>query len=307
MHTFPNGLSSLPPETPISSRPAGPLATDPRQSVLSLRQFLESSGDLEHLLSQPFPAILGPDTRERLLSFGFSPGFAPPPFSAAANRPEPQTPCPMPDERTFTSISQVLFPSVPEQAPTEPAHPVSGAPEAASNPSLTGSETPMAVEFLKTQLGFAESQRCERDERIEYLERQLVSSREAREKEAAELATQVSDLEEQLKELLGDRERETGRRVEELEARLRDKDVEWGREIAAAVSQAQAQCVIDRERLLSMERRKWRIQTSTLAWGCAQETASNELELVRANRLFVEIALAGLDVSIQQLRQSSVC
>jgi len=267
--------------------------------VLSLRQFLENSGDLEHLLSQPLPSVLTPEARERLLSFGFSPGFAPPPFSAAANRSHAQTPCPVSDEHTFTSISQVLFPSLPEQTPVEQAL---LAPEVVSQ-SPPGAETSAAVDLLKMQLAFAEGQRSERDARIEYLESQLVSSREAREREASELSTQVSDLEEQLKELLGDRERETGRRIDELEARLQDKDVEWECEIAAAVSRVEAQSVTDRERLLSIERRKWRVRSATMAWECAKETACNELELIRSNRRFVEVILAGLDVAIPQLRQ----
>jgi len=95
--------------------------------------------------------------------------------------------------------------------------------------------------------------------------------------------------------------------VEELEERLRDKDAELERQVAAAVSEVQEQSVADQERLLSMERRKWCIRSTASAWECAKEVAYGELELVRSNRHFVEVTLAGLDASMQQLRQSLMC
>ncbi|KAF8592059.1 hypothetical protein K439DRAFT_1626558 [Ramaria rubella] len=278
LQIFPKSGKSFPPQTPVSTRNDSTLTTDPRQSILSLRQFLENSGDLEHLLSQPLPSIFTPDARERLLSFGFSPEV-PPPFPSAVLRPEPQTPCPASDGRSFTSISQVLFPSV-------------AAPE----------EDRSAVEFLQMQLTAAENQRAERDTKIEALEKQLTMSREAREREAAELSTQVTDLEERLQELLNDREREAEKRASDLEERLRDKDTEWERNVAVAIAQVHQQSQADQDRLLNLERRKASIRSAASAWECAQEVACSELELIRANRRFVEVTLAGLDASMAQLR-----
>ena len=127
--------------------------------------------------------------------------------------------------------------------------------------------------------------------------------REAREREAAELSTQVTDLEARVQELLCDREQEAERRASEIEGRLRDKDAEWERLVMTAVAQVQEQDMADRERLLRLEQRRGSIRSAAMAWESARGIACNELELLRCNKRFVEVTLAGLDVIMQQLRQ----
>ena len=301
LHVFPEG-PNLAPHTPTSSRSISSIATDPRQSMISLRQFLENSGDLEHLLSQPLPSILTPDARERLLSFGFSPGLPPPPFPSAMLRPEPQTPCPVSDGHRPTSISQVLFPSVPSKPSTQQQHNVL---DLALNSSDSQTRTVSdggLVEILKRKLEAAEGKRAERDARIESLEKQLISLGEAREREAAELSTQVSNLEVRVQELLDDHERDSERRTSEIEERLRDKDVECDHRVVAAVAELQAQYQANQERLVSVEQRKGSMRSAAVAWKSVRDIACSELELVRYNRRFVEVTLAGLDASMGQLR-----
>lgn len=299
LKVFPGGSNAPPPQTPTSSRSISSFATDPRQSVLSLRQFLENSGDLEHLLSQPLPSILTPDARERLLSFGFSPDVPKPPFPSAALRPEPQTPCPVPDAPRYTSISQILFPSAPTQASTEQQQdPV---PDSQTS-AITDSDGSL-VESLKRKLSAAEGQRTERDAKIDGLEKQLTSLQGAREREAAELSAQVTDLEVKLQGLLDDHEREAERRASETEGRVREKDAEWERRVVTAIAQVHERELANQEHLLNVERRRASIRSAAAAWESAREIACGELEFLRCNRRFIDVILSGLDVSIQQMRQ----
>ena len=204
----------------------------------------------------------------------------------------------MQEGQTFTSISQVLFPSIPAEQQRPPAPYSAGDSQTPRNTDLDGN----LVETLKRKLATAETQRTERDAKIESLEKQLTSLREAREREAAELSTQVTDLETKLQELLGDREQEAERRASEIEGRLRDKDAEWERLVMIAIAQVQEQDRADQERLSRLEQRRGNIRSAAMAWESARKIACSELELLRCNKRFVEVTLAGLDATMQQLR-----
>lgn len=159
------------------------------------------------------------------------------------------------------------------------------------------------VETLRKKLTTAELQRTELDAKIGGLEKQLALLREAREREAVELSTQVTELETKLQDLLGDRELEAEKRASEAEERLRDKDAEWERLVRTVVAQVQEQDLADKEQLLRLEQRRGCTRSATIAWERTREIACSELELLRCNKRFVEVTLAGLDVTMQQLRQ----
>ncbi|KAF8527996.1 hypothetical protein BU17DRAFT_61340 [Hysterangium stoloniferum] len=289
-HNTSNNQRPFPPQTPISQqRSLSILTTDPRQSVLSLREYLESSGDIDHLLSQPLPSLFNPEARERLLSFGFSPESAAPPFSTIGGRTEPQTPCPVPDGHGFTSISQVLFPSfgdVSHQTRDQ---------EKCTDPAEE-------ITLGKAQFTSAEEEQLERDRRIEDLEKQLTLSRESHKRETTELSTQLTNLERRLHEVLMERDLETAARVEEFETRLQTQDAEWTQQITLTVAQVQELGAITQRRMLSIERRKHGIGNASAAWDHAREVASSELALLQSSKQFVAITLAGLEMSMEHLR-----
>jgi chromosome segregation ATPase len=159
------------------------------------------------------------------------------------------------------------------------------------------------VEALSKKLVAAENQCKARDAKIESLGAQLSLLREAREREAAELSMQVTDLEAKLKELLCDREQEVETRASEIEGRLRQKDVEWEQLVTTAVAQVQERDRADQERISNMKQRQGSIHSAIAAWENAKEIACSELELLRCNKHFLEVTLAGLDVSVHQLRK----
>ncbi|GJJ09534.1 hypothetical protein Clacol_003757 [Clathrus columnatus] len=296
INTFPSSSSAYAiPQTPLSSRSVSTMSTDPRQSILSIQQLLERSGDIEHLLSQPLPSIFTPEVRERLFSFGFSPEGASSPFTFGLQS-EPQTPSPAPDGRsTYPSISRVLFPTFDGSSLSTPT--ASKAPDTLQSTTIQG---------LEAQLSSAQSVRLEQDARIEELEKRISNLRESREREASDLALQVKDLEERIHKLLADKERESGERQFELEQQLKDKDDYWHNKLLATITQISNTQFSMQEKERSIERRRSCLLQSVSVWIHTGEIARSELALLHANRRSIEVTLSSLDIFMQKLRLNEI-
>lgn len=280
------------PRTPHSSRSMTMTSTDPRQSILSIQQLLEKSGDIDHLLSQPLPSIFTPEFRERLVSFGFSPDEAqsPNPFVLP---PEPQTPSPVTGGRNnYSSISQILFPTSGNSSPSTPVG------------SKISDLRESTIQNLKTQLSVAQSNCSERDTRIEQLEQRLLNLRQSREQEASDLASQVKVLEERIHQLLADKERELEESQYQHQQQLQDKDNQWQDKILAVITQVSNTQTSIRKKEQTVERRRSSLIQTISAWAHAGDIAKSELALLNANRRSIQVIMFGLDTFVQSLRSN---
>ena len=259
-----------------------------RGSLLSWDQLVAvgdktlGEGEVENMIADiPAPFSPAPSTVELELAIPESPSLSA-----------------LPSPAGYGSISQVLLPDVtPSPAPAKHMHsqliPEHGR-HAAADASL--------VVMLRLQLASMENIAKERLSQITTLETQLSVAKEARLREAADLAAQVSALEQQMHASLENRERAAEERAtfeEQVRGAAAAKQL--------AVQEAVKRVTEDGARLrLSAEeamRRKCEVvgmaHTAAKSWGFVREFAEGELESVRAQRETLNFLLMSLDQSRQ--------
>ncbi|KAI0257324.1 hypothetical protein BJV78DRAFT_1161726 [Lactifluus subvellereus] len=281
-------LSPLPPPTRASPSLKLMRAGHDRGSLLSWDQLVAvgdktlGEGEVENMIAD-IPAPFSPalSTVDLELAIPESPSLSALPSPAA-----------------YGSISQVLLPDVtPSPAPAKhmqsqliPEHSL----HAAADSSL--------VVMLRLQLASMENIAKERLSQITALETQLSVAKEARLREAADLAAQVSALEQQMHVSLENRERAAEERAT-LEEQVRGAAV--AKELA--VQEAVKRVTEDGARLrLSAEeamRRKCEVvgvaRTAAKSWRFVRDLAEDEMESVRAQRETLNFLLMSLNQSRQ--------
>jgi hypothetical protein len=224
----------------------------------------------------------------------------PAPFSPAAstvdlrlNIPESPSLSALPSPAGYGSISRVLLPDVtPSPASTKHMQsqfiPENGRP-AAADASL--------VVMLRLQLASMENIAKERLTQITALEAQLGAAKEARLREAADLAAQVSALEEQMHVSFESRERAAEERLT-LEEQLRGAAVAKELAVQEAVKQVTEDAARLRIATEEAMRRKCEVagvaRGAATSWVSVREQAEGELDFVRAQRETLTLLLATL-------------
>jgi len=227
----------------------------------------------------------------------------PAPFSPASstadlesNVPESPSLSALPSPAGYGSISGVLLPDVtPSPAPAKHVQsqfiPEHNRP-AAADASL--------VVMLRLQLASMENIAKERLGRINALEAQLSAAKEARMREAADLAAQVSALEEQMHASLENRERVAEERAT-LEEQLRRAAVANVSAVQEAVKTTTENMERARIRSEAAARRRWEIVTAAhdaaTSWVSVCDVAEGELDFVRCQRETLTFLLASLEQS----------
>ncbi|KAI9444979.1 hypothetical protein H4582DRAFT_1912460 [Lactarius indigo] len=223
------------------------------------------------------------------------------PFSPASstadlesNVPESPSLSALPSPAGYGSISRVLLPDVtPSPAPAKhyqsqftPEH---GRP-AAADASL--------VVMLRLQLASMENIAKERLGRINALEEQLSVAKEARMREAADLAAQVSALEEQMHTSLEYRERVANERAA-LEEQLRGAAVARESAVQEAVKRATDDMGRTSLRAEAAARRRCEVAAAAhdaaTSWMSVRDVAEGELDFVRSQREALGFLLASLE------------
>jgi hypothetical protein len=229
----------------------------------------------------------------------------PAPFSPAPstvdlqlNIPESPSLSALPSPAGYGSISQVLLPDVtPSPASTKHMQslfiPENNRP-AAADASL--------VVMLRLQLASMEDIAKQRLTQITILEAQLGAAKEARLREAADLAAQVSALEEQMHVSFESRERGAEERIT-LEEQLRGAAVAKELAVQEAVKKVTEDAARLRVAAEEAMRRKCEVASAArgaaTSWVSVHELAEGELEFVRAQRETLTLLLAGLDQNRQ--------
>lgn len=243
---------------------------------------------------------------------------------------ESPTPLTLPSPGGYTSISQVLLPSV-TPAPGMQLRSSSFYSER-RDPEISEMDS-ATVTLLKLQLASVENIAKERLSQIQKMEEQMHILKERRKKDERELLTHVNDLEERLREALVQRDREKDRdraasRMahanneyfsvdspdvhaecrELLDEHIRAAEEERDDAVSKAVSE-----IAERERA---ERKKLhdgyerchilsQVASDTQhLWNNVREVADAELETVRSNRETLAVLLAGLDFFEAQIHIS---
>lgn len=223
------------------------------------------------------------------------------PFSPAAstvdlqlNIPESPSLSALPSPAGYGSISQVLLPDVtPSPASTKNMQslniPENGRP-AAADASL--------VVMLRLQLASMEDIAKQRLTQITVLEAQLGAAKEARLREAADLAAQVSALEEQMHVSFDGRERAAEERLT-LEEQLRGAAVAKELAVQEAVKKVTEDAARLRVAAEEAMRRKCEAvsaaRSAATSWVSVHDLAEGELEFVKAQRETLTLLLASLN------------
>jgi hypothetical protein len=154
--------------------------------------------------------------------------------------------------------------------------------------------------MLRLQLASMENIAKERLTQITTLEAQLGAAKEARLREAAELAAQVSALEEQMHVSFEGRERAADERAS-LEEQLRGAAVAKELAVQGAVKKATEDVVRVKVAAEEAMRRKCEVigaaGSAATSWESVRELAEGELEFVKAQRETLGFLLASLDQS----------
>jgi hypothetical protein len=222
--------------------------------------------------------------------------FSPTPSTVDLQLTIPESPSlsALPSPAGYGSISQVLLPDVtPSPASTKqmqsqfiPEH---------SRPAAADASI---VVMLRLQLASMENIAKERLTQITALEVQLGAAKEARLREAADLAAQVSALEEQMHVSFESRERAAEERAT-LEEQLRGAAVAKELAVQEAVRKASEDAARLRVAAEEAMRRKCEVvgaaRAAAMLWESVREDAGGELEFVRAQRETLTFLLASLD------------
>ena len=224
----------------------------------------------------------------------------PAPFSPASsiadlesNVPESPSLSALPSPAGYGTISYVLLPDVtPSPAPAKYSQsqfiPEHNRP-AAADASL--------VVMLRLQLASMENIAKERLGRINALEAQLGTAKEARMREVADLAAQVSALENQMHASLENRERVSEERAS-LEEQLRGSAVARESAVQDAVKRVTEDMARTRLRAETAARRRCEIAAAAhdaaTSWMSVRDVAEGELDFVRSQRETLSFLLASL-------------
>jgi hypothetical protein len=277
-------LSPLPP--PAGASPSHRLmrAGHDRGSLLSWDQLVAvgdrtlGEGEVEHMLAD-IPAPFSPASSIADLE---------------SNVPESPSLSALPSPAGYGTISHVLLPDVtPSPAPAKysqsqliPEH----SRPAAADASL--------VLMLRLQLASMENIAKERLGRINALEEQLGTAKDARMREVADLAAQVSALEDQMHVSLENRERFSEERAT-LEEQLRGAAVAKESAVQQAVKRVTDDMARTRLRAEAAARRKCEIAAAAhdaaTSWMSVRDVAEGELDFVRSQRETLSFLLAGLE------------
>ena len=225
----------------------------------------------------------------------------PAPFSPASsiadlesNVPESPSLSALPSPAGYGTISHVLLPDVtPSPAPAK--HSQSHLIPEHSRPAAADASL---VVMLRLQLASMENIAKERLGRINALEEQLGTAKEARMREVADLAAQVSALEDQMHASLENRERFSEERTA-LEEQLRGAAVARESAVQEAVKRATEDMARTRLRAEAAARRKCEITAAAhdaaTSWMSVRDVAEGELDFVRSQRETLSFLLAGLE------------
>ncbi|KAH9050468.1 hypothetical protein EDB84DRAFT_376060 [Lactarius hengduanensis] len=223
------------------------------------------------------------------------------PFSPASstadlesNVPESPSLSALPSPAGYGSISRVLLPDVtPSPAPAK--HYQSQFTPEHSRPAAADASL---VVMLRLQLASMENIAKERLGRINALEEQLSVAKEARMREAADLAAQVSALEEQMHTSLEYRERVANERAT-LEEQLRGAAVARESAVQQAIKSVTEDMGRTRLRGEAAARRKCEIAAvahdAATSWMSVRTVAEGELDFVRSQRETLSFLLASLE------------
>lgn len=288
-------VSPAPPSSTDSSPFLRPKARQPgndRGSILSWEQLAQHSRtledeDVEHMLSEiPAPFRAG----------AISPSLS------VIDIPESPSLSALPSPTGYGSISQVLLPDVtPSPAVHNSTHLFDNL-----KPETPTSTDGATVTLLRLQLAAAESRAQERLAQMQSLEQQLHAAKEARLRDAEDLAKQISQLEEQVHgNLLVDNQRVE--QISVLEEMLRDAQTAQDKSVKDAARRAEE--AMSAARAAALQVRQVEVKATLAlaareahaAWGTVRDTAESELDFVRANREMLSVLLAGLDHSQRQL------
>ncbi|KAI0095290.1 hypothetical protein BDY19DRAFT_1052980 [Irpex rosettiformis] len=286
-------LSPLPPTSDGSPslRPNRPrLQGIDRGSILSWEQLAQHNRmlgqeDVEHMLAEidaPFRSVT-----------------ASPAPSTLSDIPESPSLSALPSPTGYGSISQVLLPEV---TPSPAIFNATLRFEQAAAESPIGESG--AATMLKLQLAAAESAANEQRLRIEALESQLLSAKEARLRDTEELAHQVTVLEQQVQGSLRSDE-QVQMQLAALEERLAHAQVAQEQAVCEALKRAQWDAVRAQQEALKVHYLRWSVSTlacnAGAAWGTVKTAAESDLDYIRSSRQMLSVLLAGLDHTLQQL------
>ncbi|KAI0052898.1 hypothetical protein FA95DRAFT_1482958 [Auriscalpium vulgare] len=276
-------LSYLSPMPPTSDRPTARGGND-RGSLLSWDQLISvgemtlGEGEIDKMIADipaPFSGTASPAPSHMELDIPDSPSLSA-----------------MPSPIGYGSISQILLPDV-TPSPAKFAHltPERGTPVDSS-----------LVMMLRLQLASMENIAKERLGQIQALEHQLTTAKEARLREADELARQVTTLEEQMRVALDTRETAMGEQaavIAHLEEQMRGADALRERAVQQAARTAADGAMQIKVSAVQIEGRKWEAacvaRGVATQWGTVRSVAEAELDLLRSNRETLSVLLAGLE------------
>ena len=289
-------MSYLAPPTSDGSpslRPNRPRLTGiDRGSILSWEQLAQHNRalgqeDVEHMLYD----VDAPS--------GFHSITASPAPSTLPDIPESPSLSALPSPTGYGSISQVLLPDV---TPSPAIFNATLRFEQAAAESPIGESG--AATMLKLQLAAAESAANEQRLRIEALEAQLLSAKEARLRDTEELAHQVTVLEQQVQESLRNDE-QVQQQLGALEERLAYAQIAQEQAVCEALKKAQSDAVRSQQDALKVHYLRWSASTlackASASWGTVQTMAASELDYIRSSRDMLSVLLAGLDHASEQL------
>lgn len=229
----------------------------------------------------------------------FRSGAVSPSLSASTHDcPESPTLSALPSPGGYGSISQVLLPDV------TPSPAVYNRGELFDISSEASTEDGASTTLLRLQLASAETKARDRLAEIESLESQLQTAKAARLRDTEELARQVSELEQQIHgNLHVDVERMEY--ITSLEGQIRQAQTVREQAIQEALEQMQQRASV--AHFTAMREQQLKLNTVSCAgsaaeaWSAVRDVADGELELVHANRDMLDVLLAGLNQSYQQL------
>jgi hypothetical protein len=290
-------LSPLPPDRDSSSSSLRPpqqgSGKQARGSILSWEQ-----------LATEASKTLGDDEIEHMLS------DIPPPFRSGPVSPStsispldvPESPClsALSSPGGYGSISQVLLPDV---TPSPAYHPNTHRYDMPSELSTVDGAT---VTLLRLQLASVENTAKDRLYQLQSMEREIHNLKEARTREAHELATRIMYMEEQLRGNI-----EIQRRMDEeravytlgLEDQLRQGQAARDHAVEEAVVRSQEK--VKATQVATLETQRGLSQMVCLArvaaseWGAVYELSGLELDMVQGDRQVLSVLLAELDQMCQ--------
>lgn len=158
---------------------------------------------------------------------------------------------------------------------------------------------------LRLQIASIENTNQLQLERIQSLEDQLQSAKQARLADASELAKQISDLEEKIHGNLRTEEQRTDH-ITSLEDQLMKGKMERERAVAEAMKKAAERAAKERAAAVKVFNAKWSLADAAreagACWRTVGSVAEGELEMIRASREMLSVLLAGLAQSQRQLK-----